>query len=107
MLHVLVSLDLKEADASVRTDFNAFLADVKWAKLGDVDTVWSFHIKDWEQSHHDSTKQYVVDQLMKAAKTFKLKQISIVAQIGNAKAVGHKITLKNGVHTGADFNPYA
>jgi hypothetical protein len=105
MLRVVVSLDLKEADA-VRNDFNAFLAELHWVKMSNVDTVWSFHFAERDQTQHDVTKKYLTDKLMLAAKAFKLKKISAIAQVGNAKAFGHTITLNNGVHSGADYNPF-
>lgn len=105
MLRAVVSLDLKEADA-VRTDFNAFLAELNWVKMSNVDTVWSFHFPDRDQAQYDVTKKYLTNKLMLAAKAFKLKKISAIAQVGNAKAFGHTITLTNGVHTGADYDPF-
>lgn len=106
MLYATVSLDLKDAEG-VRYDFDAFLEHSNWSKLKMVDTVWSFNFTDRDQSHYENTKKYITDKLMKAAKEFKIKEITLVAQVGNAKVFGHQIVLKNGVHHGQDFNPYA
>ncbi|BDB21895.1 hypothetical protein cym2001_52600 [Pseudomonas sp. CYM-20-01] len=105
MLQVMVSLDLEDAEG-VRYEFNALLESSNWVKLKNVDTVWSFNYPDRDQSHYQTTKTYVADKLMKAAKEFRIKGITAVAQIGNSKAFGHQITLKSGVHVGRDFDPY-
>lgn len=105
MLHVMVSLDLEDAEA-VRYDFNALLESSNWVKLKKVDTVWSFQASNHDQSQYESVKKYITDKLMKGAKEFRIKGITAVAQIGNAKVFGHQIALKNGVHVAQDFNPY-
>ena len=106
MLHVMVSVDLKEA-GDKRNDFNAILKGWVWHKLENVDTVWSFNVPKWEQINYDTAKKYVTDKLLAAAKESKLEEVTAVAQIGNAVSFGHQIVKKNGSYVSADFNPIA
>jgi len=104
MIYMMVSLDLAKAEGE-RDDFNKYLADLKWTKLSNVDTVWAFHMA-YNSGDFILVQNYITATLLTAAKEFKLEKISYVAQIGDAKAVGGQIVKKNGVYSTPTFNPY-
>jgi hypothetical protein len=102
MLHVMLSLDLSQAEAE-RYDFYKHLQELGWEKFGDVDTVWrrEFPSRPTDETTAMGTAGEISEELAAAAEKFRPEQISYVAQIGNHPAyarVVKKMTSRYGVY---------
>lgn len=107
MINVMLSLDLKDAKDE-RDEFNAFLKDLKWKKLGHVDTVWCIEYPQYnqaDQTHVDFTKGNISKILLAAAEKLQLVKITYVAQIGNVEVIGRVIRKDAGVYKLFTYSP--
>jgi hypothetical protein len=98
MIRVLLTLDLIKSEDE-RTKFYIFLSKQKWQKTKDVETVWTLTFPKLNSELASSRKKAKIkirDNFFEAAKEFKLKEISYIAQIGNHEIISRVIKKKDG-----------
>lgn len=105
MLHVLLSLDLKNATEQ-RDDFYKKLAEIKFVKVYGVDAVWVNPMRV-------TPSQETIDDLIRSMHTIlkdtterlKIDKISYVLQMGNTAPIGVVIERVRGAYRVDEFDP--
>lgn len=105
MLHVLLSLDLKNATEQ-RDDFYNKLAGIEFVKVRGVDTVWVRPMKI-------TPSQETIDDLIRSMHTIlkdtterlEIEKISYVLQMGNTAPIGVVVEKVRGNYQVDEFDP--
>jgi hypothetical protein len=105
MLHVLLSLDLKNATEQ-RDDFYKKLAGIEFVKVRGVDTVWVRPMKI-------TPSQETIDDLIRSMHTIlkdtterlEIEKISYVLQMGNTAPIGVVVEKVRGNYQVDEFDP--
>jgi hypothetical protein len=111
MIYCLLSLDLSNADAQQRRDFNKDLVEnLEWKKLNGVDTVWArtFNFPAATQMAISSVAGTIDSQLIGAVREQSISSLKYVVQIANTEVVAAEITKLPGRYTysSTPYNPY-
>jgi hypothetical protein len=106
MIHVTLSLDLKNATKQQRDAFDGALKDEAFVKLTGVDTVWVFAFPNEPTESAIVEASGVIQRFLKeVVEELKIEKITYVLQIGNSPPVGAEIEDIYGTHKARDFDP--
>lgn len=106
MIHILLSLDLKNAEPQQRDAFYKKLVETEFIKLRGVDTVWAYPFpKAPVQEVIDKAVPIIRTMLKETVEELEIQKISYILQMGNTAPIGVVVEKVRGNYHVDEFDP--
>ncbi|MGY2964649.1 hypothetical protein ACVWZP_005598 [Pseudomonas sp. TE36184] len=106
MIHILLSLDLKNADPQQRDAFYKKLVENEFIKLRGVDTVWAYAFpRAPVQEVIDKVVRVTHLMLKEAVEDLEIQKVSYILQMGNTAPIGIVVEKVRGNYHVDEFDP--